>query len=108
MSESGLSDNYEFVLVVGAVCKNRDKQLTHIVRVRFRALLFCHFIQFVNLSTNPKSWWDWLEGSFAAFEMRDEMRELQMCLTAMGSILKTRTYFILIFLKTKTFKLRFM
>jgi hypothetical protein len=32
-SESGLRDNYEFVSVAGAVCKNRDKQLTFIVRV---------------------------------------------------------------------------
>jgi len=26
---------------VGAVCKNRDKQLTHIVRVRLRFYFFC-------------------------------------------------------------------
>jgi len=35
---SGFNSHYEFVLGAGAVCKNRDKQLTFIVRVSC-----CHF-----------------------------------------------------------------
>jgi len=61
--------------------KKCDKQLTHIVRVRFRAYLICPLIQFLILSTSPKSMLDDMAGSFAAFGIGLAKCELQMCLT---------------------------
>jgi hypothetical protein len=42
MQVSGFNSHYEFVLRAGAVCKNRDKQLT-IVRVKHWACLLFSF-----------------------------------------------------------------
>jgi len=51
------------VTTASAEALAKAEQLTHIVRVRFRAFLISSLIQFLNLSSNQESKWDGLEGS---------------------------------------------
>jgi len=41
---SGFNSHYGFVLGAGVVCKNRDKQLTFIVRVMLRLCVLSHLL----------------------------------------------------------------
>ena len=68
MSVSGCNCHYESVLGAGAKAKSVTNNLPILSVLGFRANLFCPLIYIFILSINQKSWWDGLEGSFAAFD----------------------------------------
>jgi hypothetical protein len=84
MRVSGCIYHYKAVLGVGAKAKTVTNNLPILSVLGLGLLLICPLIQFFILSTNQKSRWDGLEGSFAALGKRGNLCVLQMCLTAKG------------------------